>query len=174
MLVLLTVPRKLVLGAIARPMSRLLILIVGLVGVLREPGVVGAVTVAPMLVVAIHAVPLFAIPTAAIIISVASPISLVPISLVLGMSTILVTTVAREPGRPCCVRVSRGALGVPAIGGPTHGVEIGCLGVHVGVGRGLGVLAVLSHARWQTPWSSIWHLRELRGSLSRGGRQCSR
>ena len=77
-LVLLTVPRKLVLGAIARPMSRLLILIVGLVGVLREPGVVGAVTVAPMLVVAIHAVPLFAIPTAAIIISVASPISCTP------------------------------------------------------------------------------------------------
>lgn len=70
----------------------------------------------------------------------------------------LVTRVARKPsGGTAAIRI--GAV-VPPIAG---GVEVGRLGVHVGVGGGLGMAAILTvlaaHARWQPPRSSIWHLQ---------------
>ena len=73
MLVLLPISPKLIVGTpIARPMRRRLILVVRLVGILGEPGVVRVMAV---LVSPIHAVPLLAIPTAAVVVSVAAPIT---------------------------------------------------------------------------------------------------
>lgn len=56
-------------------------------------------------------------------------------------------------------------MGALVIAPIARGVEVGCLGVHVGgIGRGLGgpaILVVLAHAGWQAPWSSICHLQDM-------------
>lgn len=72
-LVLVVVAPKLVLVTIASCMTRLLVMVVGLVGILWQPRMVRIVPMT-MLVAAIHAVPVLAIPTAAVIIAIAGPV----------------------------------------------------------------------------------------------------